>query len=124
MRFDDDNLMQQLRIKYFALLEDLKLIKAKMEKIKAGETDAVRLAPGERSTPKPRRSGDVYRLRHPQPGYSGFFAGVDFSNGLGSTSNYNDYENAVDRWGCIDVTDARAAQAKAESTLRGQDINS
>lgn len=42
----------------------------------------------------------VYVLRHPKPGFRGVVAGVDFFNGIGSTSNEGDKDFLASKIGC------------------------
>jgi len=57
----------------------------------------------------------VYILKHPEKGFTGFFAGVGFHNGTGSTSDKNDAQRLVKQFKCEDITGKQKAPNKKAS---------
>jgi hypothetical protein len=91
MSRDDDYQLILLKAKYRRLFDEYRRIKARKEAAeKAG-----------RAVQRFRRA--TYIARHPVPGFNGFFCGMDFSNGLGSTSNAEDFYRVIEEMGCTDA---------------------
>ncbi len=117
MLYEEDQRMGLLKTHYLQLLDELRRLQKRLEERKA--------FPGVGGAPRIKRL--VYCLRHPRPGFTGVFGGIDFSDGRGSTSSILDRDWMVYELGCVDISDEAertpkpAESASQNSALAGRE---
>jgi len=60
----------------------------------------------------------IYILKHQKEDFTGFFGGLDFSNGIGSTSSKFDRDFLIENHGCKDITEEFRAKKKKEEEAK------
>jgi hypothetical protein len=92
---EDEWRLEALKTRYLQLLDELRRLQKRRDE-RPGTADA-------KGAPRIKRR--IYLLRHPRPGFNGFFGGIDFCEGRGTTSSVLDRDRLVYELDCIDISD-------------------